>query len=159
MANVSFSARKQDTALFCGAVIKNVRENKTFSFQTLYTEVTGKRNPNKAYKLRDALVAINVVKTHRDGTYYLARKKYDAVEITEEILSYLQSLRKKPQEPERPLFADVEVSPNPLRMEDEVLDGYQEVSAPEMSIEEAKNLFIDACRRAGLCRTSITIKI
>lgn len=162
MANISASARAQDTALFCGAVIRNVRENKTFSFQTLYTEVTGKKNPNKAYKLRDALVAIDAIRTHRDGTYYLVRKKYDAAEITEEILAYLQSLKDEPQGGDRPsLIADVEISPNPLRMEDEVLDGFQEPT-PEptpISVEEAKNLFIDACRRAGLSGTTIMVTI
>ena len=62
---------------------------------------------------------------------------------------------------ERPSFADVEISPNPLRMEDEVLDGFQEPT-PEpapISIAEAKQLFIDACRREGLSGTTIMVTI
>jgi hypothetical protein len=79
-------------------------------------------------------------------------------------LSAYQNGRKKArQEQQRPSFADVEISPNPLRMEDEVLDGFQdptpEPESKPISIEEAKNLFIDACRRAGLGGTSITILI
>jgi hypothetical protein len=48
-------------------------------------------------------------------------------------------------------------------MEDEVLDGFQEPeSTPEpapISLEEAKNLFIEACRREGLSGTTIMVTI
>ncbi len=159
MANISVSARVQDTALFCGAVIRNVREDKTFSFQALYTEVTGKKNPNKAYKLRDALVTAKVIKQGDNGKYYLIRKRTDDVpKIVKEVIACLHPVA---EEPAHPLLEDVEISPNPLRMEDEVLDGFQEPT-PEpapISIAEAKQLFIDACRREGLSGTTIMVNI
>ena len=91
MANITNSKREQDTALFCGAVIKCIRENVTFSFQSLYTEKTGKKNPNKAYKLRDALIATEIIKRHKDGTYYLPKKSYDSTEVVKTILSYMKN--------------------------------------------------------------------
>lgn len=91
MANISASARAKDTMLFCGAVIKNVRENKTFNFQALYEEVTGKKNPNKAYKLRDALVATGVIKKHRDGSYYLTHQNFDSTKVVADVTAWLKA--------------------------------------------------------------------
>lgn len=93
MANCKASTREQDTLLFCGSVIKNVRDQKTFSFQTLYTESTGKKNPNKAYKLRDALVGTGIIKARHDGTYCLSKKEYDPLEVLHVVTDYLKKAK------------------------------------------------------------------
>ena len=120
MANCKASTREQDTLLFCGSVIKNVRDHKTFSFQTLYTEATGKKNPNKAYKLRDALVGTGIIKARHDGTYCLSKKEHDPLDVLQLVTEYLkktvvnethpepvQEVREESVDPQLQLFMDM----------------------------------------------------
>jgi hypothetical protein len=102
MANISASARAKDTMLFCGAVIRNVRENKTFSFQSLYVEATGKRNPNKAYKLRDALIAVGVIKKHKDGSYSLTHQNFDSTKVVADVTEWLDAHKETVVKDEEP---------------------------------------------------------
>lgn len=99
MANNKRQARTlQDTAVFCGAVIKNVRNGKEFSFQKLYTEVTGKQNPNRAYLLRDALVATKVIHVRRDKSLCLTKENWDNNEVVTAILNWIDERNTTPKE-------------------------------------------------------------
>lgn len=95
MANKRKSEVLQDTTIFCGAVIKNIRNGKTFSFQTLYTESTGKKNPNRAYLLRDALVATGIIHVRRDKTLSLTKENYDSTKVVNDVLSWVASKDRK----------------------------------------------------------------
>lgn len=108
MANKRQARTLQDTAVFCGAVIKNVRNGKEFSFQKLYTEVTGKQNPNRAYLLRDALVAIQVIHVRRDKSLCLTKENWDNNEVVTSVLNWIDernttSKEEKKEEPVYPL--------------------------------------------------------
>lgn len=99
MANNKRQARTlQDTAVFCGAVIKNVRNGKEFSFQKLYTEVTGKQNPNRAYLLRDALVATKVIHVRRDKSLCLTKENWDNNEVVTGVLKWIDNRDTTPKE-------------------------------------------------------------
>lgn len=99
MANNKRQARTlQDTAVFCGAVIKNVRNGKEFSFQKLYTEVTGKQNPNRAYLLRDALVATKVIHVRRDKSLCLTKENWDNNEVVTGVLKWIDNRYTTPKE-------------------------------------------------------------
>jgi hypothetical protein len=104
MANKRQARTLQDTAVFCGAVIKNVRNGKEFSFQKLYTEVTGKQNPNRAYLLRDALVATKVIHVRRDKSLCLTKENWDNNEVVTAVLEWIDkrdttSKEEKKEEP------------------------------------------------------------
>lgn len=134
MANISASARAKDTMLFCGAVIKNVRDHKTFSFQSLYVEATGKRNPNKAYKLRDALIAVGVIKKHRDGSYYLTHQNFDSAKVVADVTKWLEE-NKPESAPKRPnLLEGLEIRKTEVFIEDEPI--LEENPLNKFSVEE-----------------------
>lgn len=106
MANKRQARTLHDTALFCGAVIKNVRNGKEFSFQKLYTEVTGKQNPNRAYLLRDALVATKVIHVRRDKSLCLTKENWDNNEVVTNVLNLIDErnttpIEEKKEEPKR----------------------------------------------------------
>ena len=108
MANKRQTRTLQDTAVFCGAVIKNVRNGKEFSFQKLYTEVTGKQNPNKAYLLRDALVATKVIHVKRDKSLCLTKENWDSNDVVTAVLEWVDNKNTshkedKKEEPKRAL--------------------------------------------------------
>lgn len=98
MANKRQARTLQDTAVFCGAVIKNVRNGKEFSFQKLYTEVTGKQNPNRAYLLRDALVATKVIHVRRDKSLCLTKENWDNNEVVTSVLKWIDNRDTTPKE-------------------------------------------------------------
>lgn len=98
MANKRQARTLQDTAVFCGAVIKNVRNGKEFSFQKLYTEVTGKQNPNRAYLLRDALVATKVIHVRRDKSLCLSKENWDNNEVVTNVLKWIDERNTTPKE-------------------------------------------------------------
>jgi hypothetical protein len=98
MANKRQARTLQDTAVFCGAVIKNVRNGKEFSFQKLYTEVTGKQNPNRAYLLRDALVATKVIHVRRDKSLCLSKENWDNNEVVTNVLNWIDERNTTPKE-------------------------------------------------------------
>lgn len=98
MANRRQSRTLQDTAVFCGAVIKNVRNGKEFSFQKLYTESTGKQNPNRAYLLRDALVATKVIHVRRDKSLCLTKENWDNNEVVTAVLNWIDEKNITPKE-------------------------------------------------------------
>lgn len=98
MANKRQARTVQDTAVFCGAVIKNVRNGKEFSFQKLYTEVTGKQNPNRAYLLRDALVATKVIHVRRDKSLCLTKENWDNNEVVTAVLNWIDERNTTPKE-------------------------------------------------------------
>ena len=98
MANKRQTRTLQDTAVFCGAVIKNVRNGKEFSFQKLYTEVTGKQNPNRAYLLRDALVATKVIHVRRDKSLCLTKENWDNNEVVTGVLKWIDNRDTTPKE-------------------------------------------------------------
>lgn len=106
MANKRQARTLQDTAVFCGAVIKNVRNGKEFSFQKLYTEATGKQNPNRAYLLRDALVATKVIHVRRDKSLCLTKENWDNNEVVTNVLNWIDErstapVEEKKEEPKR----------------------------------------------------------
>lgn len=108
MANKRQTRTLQDTAVFCGAVIKNVRNGKEFSFQKLYTEVTGKQNPNRAYLLRDALVATKVIHVKRDKSLCLTKENWDSNDVVTAVLEWIDNKNTshkedKKEEPKRVL--------------------------------------------------------
>lgn len=108
MANKKQTRTLQDTAVFCGAVIKNVRNGKEFSFQKLYTEVTGKQNPNRAYLLRDALVATKVIHVKRDKSLCLTKENWDSNDVVTAVLKWIDNKNTshkedKKEEPKRAL--------------------------------------------------------
>jgi hypothetical protein len=98
MTNKRQARTLQDTAVFCGAVIKNVRNGKEFSFQKLYTEVTGKQNPNRAYLLRDALVATKVIHVRRDKSLCLSKENWDNNEVVTNVLNWIDERNTTPKE-------------------------------------------------------------
>lgn len=98
MTNKRQARTLQDTAVFCGAVIKNVRNGKEFSFQKLYTEVTGKQNPNRAYLLRDALVATKVIHVRRDKSLCLSKENWDNNEVVTAVLNWIDEKNITPKE-------------------------------------------------------------
>lgn len=98
MANKRQARTLQDTAVFCGAVIKNIRNHNEFSFQKLYTEVTGKQNPNRAYLLRDALVATKVIHVRRDKSLYLTKENWDNNEVVTAVLNWIDERNTTPKE-------------------------------------------------------------
>lgn len=98
MANKIQARTLQDTAVFCGAVIKNVRNSREFSFQKLYTEVTNKRNPNRAYLLRDALVATKVIHVKRDKSLCLTKENWDNNEVVTNVLKWIDERDTTPKE-------------------------------------------------------------
>lgn len=98
MANKRQARTVQDTAVFCGAVIKNVRNGKEFSFQKLYKEVTGKQNPNRAYLLRDALVATKVIHVRRDKSLCLTKENWDNNEVVTDVLNWIDKKNTTPKE-------------------------------------------------------------
>jgi hypothetical protein len=98
MANKRQARTLQDTAVFCGAVIKNVRNGKEFSFQKLYTEATGKQNPNRAYLLRDALVATKVIHVRRDKSLCLTKENWDNNEVVTAVLDWIDERNATPKE-------------------------------------------------------------
>lgn len=151
MGNVKASSREQDVRLYCGAVIRNIRNKKEFSFQTLYEQTCKKKNPNKAYRLRDALLATKYIIRHSDGSYSLKHENNDSDKIVADVMEYMKNhpIRSKKneapkEEPKKPdLLEGVEISPNPQRMEDDVLDGYNGVTGecnnlPETAVEAVK---------------------
>lgn len=145
MGNVKASSREQDVRLYCGAVIRNIRNKKEFSFQTLYEETCGKKNPNKAYRLRDALLAKKYIIKHSDGSYSLKHENNDSDKIVADVMEYMKKhpIRSKKdespkEESKKPdLLEGVEISPNPQRMEDEVLDGYDKKSGEWTKLPES----------------------
>lgn len=98
MTNKRQARTLQDTAVFCGAVIKNVRNGKEFSFQKLYTEATGKQNPNRAYLLRDALVATKVIHVRRDKSLCLTKENWDNNEVVTAVLNWIDERSTTPKE-------------------------------------------------------------
>lgn len=111
MANKRQARTLQDTAVFCGAVIKNVRNGKEFSFQKLYTEVTGKQNPNRAYLLRDALVATKVIHVRRDKSLCLTKENWDNNEVVTNVLNWIDErnttpVEEKKEEPKKVVSLD-----------------------------------------------------
>lgn len=98
MTNKRQARTLQDTAVFCGAVIKNVRNGKELSFQKLYTEVTGKQNPNRAYLLRDALVATKVIHVRRDKSLCLSKENWDNNEVVTNVLKWIDERNTTPKE-------------------------------------------------------------
>lgn len=106
MANKRQARTLQDTAVFCGAVIKNVRNGKEFSFQKLYTEVTGKQNPNRAYLLRDALVATKVIHIRRDKSLCLTKENWDNNEVVTNVLNWIdkRNTTSKEENKEEPVY-------------------------------------------------------
>ena len=146
MGNVKASSREQDVRLYCGAVIRNIRNKEEFSFQTLYEQTCGKKNPNKAYRLRDALLATKYIIKHSDGLYSLKHENNDSNKIVADVMEYMKNhpIRSKKdeapkEEPKKPdLLEGVEISPNPQRMEDEVLDGYDRTKLTESTQEVKK---------------------
>lgn len=98
MTNKRQARTLQDTAVFCGAVIKNVRNGKEFSFQKLYTESTGKQNPNRAYLLRDALVATKVIHVRRDKSLCLTKENWDNNEVVTAVLNWIDEKNITPKE-------------------------------------------------------------
>lgn len=111
MANKIQARTLQDTAVFCGAVIKNVRNGKEFSFQKLYTEVTGKQNPNRAYLLRDALVATKVIHVRRDKSLCLTKENWDNNEVVTNVLNWIDErnttpVEEKKEEPKKVVSLD-----------------------------------------------------
>ena len=98
MANKIQARTLQDTAVFCGAVIKNIRNHNEFSFQKLYTEVTGKQNPNRAYLLRDALVATKVIHLRRDKSLCLTKENWDNNEVVTAVLNWIDGKNTTPKE-------------------------------------------------------------
>lgn len=98
MTNKRQARTLQDTAVFCGAVIKNVRNGKEFSFQKLYTESTGKQNPNRAYLLRDALVATKVIHVRRDKSLCLTKENWDNNKVVTAVLNWIDEKNITPKE-------------------------------------------------------------
>ena len=148
MANKNSSAREKDIRLFCGAVIRNIRNEQEFSFQTLYEQTCGKKNPNKAYRLRDALINKEYIVKHRNGSYTLKHTNNDSDKIVADVLEYMKEhpIRPKQEEKKSSLLEGVEISENPQRLEDDVLDGFDRTTGewknlPESSKEERNTLF------------------
>lgn len=138
MANKRQARTLQDTAVFCGAVIKNVRNGKEFSFQKLYTEVTGKQNPNRAYLLRDALVATRVIHVRRDKSLCLTKENWDNNEVVTAVLNWVDEKNTTPKEEKKE-----EKKEEPKRV----------VSLENATLEE----LITAVQKRLIVGTSITI--
>ena len=141
MANKNSSAREKDIRLFCGAVIRNIRNEQEFSFQTLYEQTCGKKNPNKAYRLRDALINKEYIVKHRDGSYTLKHTNNDSDKIVADVLEYMKEhpIRSKQEEKAPSLLEGVEISENPQRLEDDVLDGFDRTTGEWKNLPESAN--------------------
>lgn len=154
MGNIKASSREQDVRLYCGAIIRNIRNKKEFSFQTLYEETCKKKNPNKAYRLRDALLATKYIIKHSDGSYSLKHENNDSDKIVADVMEYMKNhpIRSKKdeapkEESQKPdLLEGVEISPNPQRMEDDVLDGSQSFVEHSYLIEGPSRILLRARR-------------